>query len=105
MKYRHGFVRAGYLLLMACIAWQPSMAATFCVGSEGDLSAALAQAASNAEHDEIRIVSGQYFAPPGGWQIDLGSGEFYKAGSPTNAAHEHWMRPRRCSTAATRLES
>jgi hypothetical protein len=51
-----------------------SKAATFCVQSSVQLQNALSDAEANSESDEIRVRSGQYAAPPGGWLTDLKDG-------------------------------
>lgn len=47
----------------------PAHAEVFCVASPGSLMAALASAQGNHQADEIRIRSGTYPAPAGGWSF------------------------------------
>jgi len=55
----------------------PAVAATFCVASENALTAALQEAETNSEDNEIRIRAGHYVAAAGeGWHIDLFEGDF-----------------------------
>lgn len=55
-------------VLLACSA--PASAAEFCVTNSAQLQAALATAADNGQSDTIRVATGVYGAPPGGFRHD-----------------------------------
>lgn len=66
-------MKAGFAFLLVCIAIaEAAQAATnvACVGSADDLTRALSTlsaSATNTDSDEIRVRTGTYFAPAGGW--------------------------------------
>jgi len=61
--------RSAALALLCCHA---AFAATHCVGTSDGLSAALLAAQQNtAGSDEVRIRTGTYTAPAGGWHVDV----------------------------------
>jgi hypothetical protein len=62
------------LLGLAALAMIDARAATFCVHSSGDLADALAAAEDNGEDNDIRVRTGVYVAPDGGFHIDLRDG-------------------------------
>lgn len=49
----------------------PASATTFCVASSEDLTAALLAAQNDDASDEVRLRSGHYLAPAGGWHVDV----------------------------------
>ena len=62
------FAQSIPLLAAALLAAaSPAVAATFCVGTSGQLQNALTTAASNVENDTIQIRVGTYQAPAGGF--------------------------------------
>lgn len=70
MSFRH--LAESLALLAAASASGPLEATVFCATSADELTADLAAAQNDktANH-EIRIHTGHYFAPPGGWRIDV----------------------------------
>lgn len=62
---------ASALLALATLFSIEARAATFCVGSADELTAALANAEANGEDNDIRILTGVYAAPDAGFHIDL----------------------------------
>lgn len=80
-------LRVGLWLVAAGMAGD-AVAARFCVADAEGLTAALAAAAGNGEDNEILLRQGIYFAPAGGWRIDLlnGAHSLDLAGGHTDAA-------------------
>src|SRR5882724_378343 len=60
------------LVLSGLYGISPAFGSTFCVASDNELTTALAAAQqdTSASH-EIRIHTGHYMAPAGGWRIDI----------------------------------
>ena len=95
MNGRLGFVggtapavlRVGLWFVAAGMAGDAA-AARFCVADAEGLTAALAAAAGNGEDNEILLRQGVYFAPAGGWRIDLldGAHSLDLAGGHADAA-------------------
>ena len=86
-------LQARYLLalsLLALLAFASieARAATFCVDSSDDFVEALATAEDNGEDNDIRLRTGLYVAPDGGFHIDLldGSHSLSVVGGYTNDA-------------------
>ena len=61
-------------LLALLLTAADARAATFCVGSPEELTAALAAAEANEEDNDIQIRTGVYAAPDAGFHIDLKDG-------------------------------
>jgi len=84
-------IKARIALLYGACAAQRAYAATFCVASAEELTGALASAQQDqtASH-EIRIHTGTYIAPAGGWHIDVDRRGITIAGGYTdsNCANE-----------------
>lgn len=70
MKTQDSFIAPALLALAAFISVD-AHAATFCVGSAEAFTAALATAEDNDEDNDIRIRTGVYDVPDGGFHIDL----------------------------------
>jgi hypothetical protein len=70
MKMHHPLIAIAMLAQASFLSIE-AHAATFCVGSAEQLTAALASAAANGEDNDIRIRTGVYDAPDAGFHIDL----------------------------------
>ncbi len=64
--------RLGFWALLLCAVH--GQAAEFCVDNAVDLQAALTAAASNGQNDTVRLTSGLYIAPAGGFVYSSGEG-------------------------------
>lgn len=75
-------------LALIAVASIEARAATFCVDSSDAFAAALATAEANAEDNDVRLRTGLYVAPDGGFHIDLldGSHSLSIVGGYTNEA-------------------
>ncbi|MCC6561315.1 MAG: hypothetical protein IT478_08160, partial [Xanthomonadales bacterium] len=58
------------LLALALTAQFPVQAATFCVANSAELAAALDAADSNGANDDVRVRSGSFTAPVGGFRYE-----------------------------------
>src|SRR5690242_1945476 len=88
MTLQTRFIFALALLALIALASIEARAATFCVGSSDDFAEALAGAEANGEDNDIRLRTGLYVVPDGGFHIDLrdGSHSLSVAGGYTNDA-------------------
>ena len=75
MTLQTRFIFALALLALVALASIEARAATFCVDSSDDFTGALATAEDNGEDNDIRLRTGVYFAPDGGFHIDLRDGQ------------------------------
>lgn len=65
------------LCTLIAVASPPVVAASFCVTTAAQLQSALTSAASNGENDIIRIRTGTYDAPAGGFVYQAAAGEHF----------------------------
>jgi len=71
MTLQARYILAFALLALIAFASIEARAATFCVNSSDDFADALAAAEGNGEDNDIRLRTGLYVAPDGGFHIDL----------------------------------
>ena len=74
MTLQARYLLALALLALIAIASIEARAATFCVDSADDFAEALATAEDNGEDNDLRLRTGLYVAPDGGFHIDLRDG-------------------------------
>jgi hypothetical protein len=88
MTLQARYILALALLALIALASIEARAAAFCVDSAAGFAAALAAAEDNGEDNDIRLRTGLYLAPDGGFRIDLrdGSHSLSIVGGYTNGA-------------------
>lgn len=72
----NAYICTGWAIASLFTAQEHATGATLCVSTEAELSTALQLAEATAEDNDIRIRTGQYSAPVGGWHIDLVLGDY-----------------------------